>query len=419
MAKRRKEKDEDEDKPFKLPKFDEEGFLKRERKNIKATFVAFLFGGLMGLVCFGFWALMSDSPNIRWPLVLLVAIANAAFIRYILLRINLDISHFTKKNWFTTFGIYFFTWLVVFIVFTNPPFYDDEGPLMEVVSLPDIQELGGNVKIIAKITDNVGLDTDSIMLSLTDPDDNVTTLTPTSFDGGNIISIFEIENPDNLTGEYSYVLSAKDINGKISQASGEFSYSERVIDISNDEDFDKPLDENDEILIDVDSGVSPKNFRVYYKLDDGEEISEEINVDREKVEYPEEYETFPKFKGWVANTNYTMSVYVEVIHYFQNIPIKYSNIVKDSMEYNVSTKDDNDIGDDDPPMPFNWTLGAVQSDVLLNYDAVNLNRPLNVQVILPYPVAVQTPGFELIIFLVALFAVVLIFKYKKKNNNKK
>ena len=35
MAKRRKEKDEEEDKPFKLPKFDEEAFLKREKRNIK------------------------------------------------------------------------------------------------------------------------------------------------------------------------------------------------------------------------------------------------------------------------------------------------------------------------------------------------------------------------------------------------
>ena len=61
MAKRRKEKDEEEDKPFKIPKFDEEAFLKRERRNIKATFISFLFGILMALVCFGFWALMGKN----------------------------------------------------------------------------------------------------------------------------------------------------------------------------------------------------------------------------------------------------------------------------------------------------------------------------------------------------------------------
>ena len=34
MAKRRKEKDEEEDKPFKMPKFDVEAFLKREKNLI-------------------------------------------------------------------------------------------------------------------------------------------------------------------------------------------------------------------------------------------------------------------------------------------------------------------------------------------------------------------------------------------------
>ena len=58
MAKRRKEKDEDEDKPFKLPKFDEEAFLKRERRNIKTTFIAFLFQAATG---FGMYSAMSHS----------------------------------------------------------------------------------------------------------------------------------------------------------------------------------------------------------------------------------------------------------------------------------------------------------------------------------------------------------------------
>jgi len=193
MAKRRKEKDEEEDKPFKLPKFDEQGFIKKERRNIKTTFLAFLFGCLMALVCFGFWALMGSETVVRWPLVLLVAIANAAFLRYIFLRLNVDLSDFGRKNWFTTYGVYFFTWLLVFIVFTNPPFYDDEKPRIDFVTLPEIQEFGGNVLVVAKITDNVGVDIDEITLTLTDPDENVSTMSPTKFDIENIISIFEIQ----------------------------------------------------------------------------------------------------------------------------------------------------------------------------------------------------------------------------------
>ena len=82
MAKRRKEKDEEEEKPFKLPKFDEQAFIKREKRNIKSTFISFLFGALMALICFGFWALMGQN-ELRWPLVLLVAVASISFIKYI------------------------------------------------------------------------------------------------------------------------------------------------------------------------------------------------------------------------------------------------------------------------------------------------------------------------------------------------
>ena len=89
MAKRRKEKDEEEDKPFKMPKFDEEAFLKRERRNIKITFFSFLFGIIMAVVCFGFWALMGPN-DLRWELVLLVGVIYALSMRYIFLRLNFD-----------------------------------------------------------------------------------------------------------------------------------------------------------------------------------------------------------------------------------------------------------------------------------------------------------------------------------------
>ena len=169
MAKRRKEKDEkDEDKPFKIPKFDEQAFLKKERRNIKALFIAFFFGCLVALISFGFWALMSGSgeTNLRWPLVLIFGIFTASFIRYIYLRLNLDVSHFTKKNWFTTYAIYFFAWLIVLIVLVNPPFYDDEVPRVEVAVLPEMQELGGDVLIVAKITDNVGVEKSDITFTV-------------------------------------------------------------------------------------------------------------------------------------------------------------------------------------------------------------------------------------------------------------
>ena len=41
MAKKRREKTDEEEIDFKIPKFDEEKFLKRERRNIRTLFISF------------------------------------------------------------------------------------------------------------------------------------------------------------------------------------------------------------------------------------------------------------------------------------------------------------------------------------------------------------------------------------------
>ena len=54
MAKKRKEKSEEEELDFKLPKFDEEKFLKKEKRNIKTLFISFILGLVVSLISFGF-----------------------------------------------------------------------------------------------------------------------------------------------------------------------------------------------------------------------------------------------------------------------------------------------------------------------------------------------------------------------------
>ena len=64
MAKRRKEGAEAEEPlDFQIPKFDDEAFIKRERRNIKTMFIAFLFGMLLAGICFGFWVLLEGSSS--------------------------------------------------------------------------------------------------------------------------------------------------------------------------------------------------------------------------------------------------------------------------------------------------------------------------------------------------------------------
>ena len=417
MAKRRKEKDEEsDDKPFKVPKFDEKEFLKNERRNIKATFLAFLFGILMAFVCFGFWALMGSGTSVRWGLVFLVCIANIAFIKYIFIRLNIDLTDFTKKNWFVSIMVYFFTWLLVMIVLVNPPVYDDEAPFVQLAVLPEIQEPGGNITIVAKITDNVGVNTDVLSLEITDPDDNKTQLTPIEFMYDNQIAKYVYENTENLQGDFSFTLTATDKNGLSTTKECSFSYDEDAIEISMAASRFENLTHGDDFTIDVDEDISSNNFRVYYTLNDGDEII----VNREDASEKDEYESSPAYEGWEQNSNYTMKVYVEVIHYFDSVTsgyttvedlleYKFSNVVKDSATYTFTTGIDDDIGDDDPPVEYNCTLallGQGQPDNVMNYP-------------LPCPKVVPVPGFEAVLLIISLLVVVLFYKYKKKDENKK
>ncbi len=417
MAKRRKEKDEEEDKPFKPGKFDREKYIKQEKRNVKSVFIAFFFGILMAIICFGFWALMGPETGMRWFLVIILAIFSSSFIKYFYLKLNLDTSHFTKKNWFAAYAVYFFAWLLVFIILVNPPIYDDEPPVVELVVLPEMQEPGGDILFVAKITDNVEVDKDSLKIDITYPDDTEKSVKPSEFEQNDIIVKFLFENTDNQTGEFTYILTAKDVNGHVNNENkGSFYYDDDVIDVDETLPSLKSMSSDDDIDIEVDEKVSKETFRVYYKLDSGEEI----NVNRYKLDYPEKYETSPAYEGWEQNSNYTMKVYVEVSHYFPNIFIKYSNIVEDTEEYNVSTTGDDDIGDETPPQPWNWSKSSdEQADVLLNYDSYDQKKPKNEQVLLPYPHTVKVPGFVTVIFLLAIIAVIFIFKYKKKDKKQK
>jgi hypothetical protein len=388
MSKRRKENEEEEDKPFKVPKFDEQAYLKRERRNIKSTFIAFLFASLMAFVCFGFWGLMgSGSGVLRWILVLLVGIANATFIRFFYLKFNVDTSDFTKKNWFMIYGTYFFTWLLIFIVLVNPPFYDDEAPMVDLVVLPDMQEFGSPVKIVAKITDNAGVEKSGIIFTI-----NNQTIANSNFDFTDNIFSYEFPSPANTSGDitYDFELKVTDVSGIENSTSGSFKYSNSTIKlVSHDNAYTSPGP--------IVYSATPINFQVnadvdvvYYTVNDGPRI----NVTK-KDDY---FTTYPKFKGWPANENVTIKVYAEDVHYFKFVrpPTQtavfnltgYNNTIVDSQIYYFQTGVEN-IGLEDSP-----------------------------EAELPSVEVIEIPGFEAIILIAAIAVVILIFKKKNKDEKK-
>ena len=395
MAKRRKEGAEEEEQlDFQIPKFDEEAFIKKERRNIKTLFIAFLFGLLIAIICFGFWVLL-DGSFLRWELVLLVGVVNSIWIKYIFLKLNIDLTDFGRKGWLSAYATYFITWILLLIVLVNPPVYDGEPPHIEVVALPGMQEPGGTILIIANIVDNVGVNKAGITLTVIDP--NGTINTP-EFTYENNILRYTYQNPSGLLGTYNYTVIVSDVNNRKSVVTGSFTYATDVLEIISSR-FTGIMS-GDAITIKADEHISAENFRVYYRIEDGSEL----NANREEVTDKEKYETSAEFEGWTANATVTVHVYAEARHYFFNVPEKFSNTVKDTTEYLFTTSNDQNIGTEDPLVEYNYTLASLRQSQLPN--------TLNYQ--LPYPISTgATPGFEIVVVVLAVIVAVFLFKRKK------
>lgn len=377
MAKRHKDKeDKEEELDFKLPKFNEEEFVKKEKEKIRATFVSFIFGIIIAFITFGFWMLLSASP-FQWMLTFLFGLFTASWLRYLFIRLKIEEKVLERKGMFTSYAIYFLTWLFVLIILVNPPFYDGDAPTIQHVALPDMQEINGTVKIIAHVTDNTRIQNNDVLFTLSY---NGSTLVDDTFkiDDNNIFS-YEFTNPDKNLGTYSYTLKASDPNGLTTKINGSFEYDNDVIKIpvpAGANTYPGPqVSYANDIKIDVKASVD----WVYYTVD-----GNLINVTARQGGY---YVTSPEFKGWVRNSVDTVHVFAKKIHYFENIPIAFNNSIVDTATYYFNVSNDNEIGQ---------TEGEVPT--------------------LPQPRMVSVPGFEAYMIIIGLAAAVLIFKYKKKHN---
>jgi len=409
MAKKRKEGPVEEELDFQIPKFDEEAFLKRERRNIKTMFISFLLGLLLAVVCFGFWVLI--GPNfLRWELVLLVAVVNSIWLRYLFLKLNIDLTDFGRKGWLSSFGIYFFTWVLLFIMLVNPPFYDAEPPHIEAVVLPGVQELGGTVLIVANIIDNVGVNAAGITFSITDP--NGTQMTP-QFSYENTMFQYTFENPERLLGTFNYTFLISDVNGQKTTLHGTFTYANDVILLTTPSNgatllsytpIELKVNPNvfTPLAFKIGNDVFADDFRVYYTLNN----EPDINVSRQDEKNREDYRTTAEFVGWNPRESVNFTAFVEVSYYFVNNPTKYNNTIQDKTHYQFTTNaNDTKIGTETDLVPPSH-LYALHADKQI---ANSLNYYVPVPRSMP-----ATPGFEVVVFVVALAVALLVVK-KRKN----
>ena len=396
MAKRRKETDEKEvDTGFQIPKFDEEAFLKRERRNIKSTIISFLFGCLMALVCFGFWALMGKSFGLRWELILLVGVVNAVFLKYIFIKLKIDLSDFGRKNWFGSYLTYFFTWFIVLIILVNPPFYDDEDPRVELVIMPQMQEPGGDILILAKITDNMGMEKNDISFTL----DGISV---SQNDFSYIDNIFEYKytGPVNITSDqtHNFSLTATDSRGNVEVKTDTFTFSKDTIYLALPKSGDKVVAASD-----IKFGVKTDVFRVFYKVDNGQEINATKQADREDY-----YITSPEYDGWVSGENISVRVSAELLYNFEN------NFLKDD-EGNLIVDSNNNA---QPKWYVNY-INDTTTYVFNVTDESTIGQIDSIEITKPTARIAAAPGFEIIVFLIALITVVLILKFRKKKRQQK
>ena len=371
MAKKRKEKEEEQELDFKKPKFDKEKFIKTEKQKVKITVLSFIFGIAISFISFGFWILLRGN-DFRWELVLLFGVFTAAWLRYIFQKLNIDLTELGRRGMITSYAIYFFSWLLVLIVLVNPPFYDDESPIIEVVTLPSGQEIGGTVKIVAKITDNIGID--NINFTLYYP--NVENFIIDDFTFENNIFTFIFNNNENIIGDFSYKLIATDLSGLNSnedKGKGFFEYNNDTIKL-----VDPPDGEDVKYFTVILFDLLDDFDRVYYTVDD----SNEINITK-KDNF---YKTTPVYKGWITENNVTIRAYGEVIHYFENLDIEFNNTIIDSSIYHFNVKDDQKIGSEESP-----------------------------KIDLPKPKFVQVPGFEIIVFVISMILLIIILRIRRKD----
>jgi hypothetical protein len=287
------------------------------------------------------------------------------------------------------------TWLFVLIILINPPFYDGESPNIQAITLPNIQETNGTVNIVALILDNSNIKNNEVEFTISYEDE---TIIDETVQLSNDIFNYTFENSENILGTFIYDLTAEDNTGKTTTVEGSFTYDDTALSITSSRFTD--LRSGDTIVIDADEDLYTKNFRVFYTLDN----DTEINVNRDDTNDKGRYETSPEFEGWSEQTNHTISIYAEVIHYFNNNPQPFTNIVSDTSVYSFSTDEDSNIGQEPPPLTYNCSQGKTGGDYI-NYR-------------LPCPTSVTVPGFELVIACIAFLVVVLFFKYKRKQGHR-
>jgi hypothetical protein len=242
MAKKRKQKEE-EDVEIKLPEFDDEAFMKEETRAAWTSFIAIGYGLVCGGISFGVFAISGGM----WHLAIAVGAVLIFGIAGLFYLFKIDFHNLTWKNYVGSGAFYAVTWLIVFIILINPPFYDNQPPAIKrhtwyveddygqyepINRTNDLMiPQGHNISVVVIITDNDevasinievkhdGAAVDADLVEVESNKYNYSDFDYNRFNG----YIYEFVLPAaSPVGTYEYVITAKDDSGHTSKVEGRF-----------------------------------------------------------------------------------------------------------------------------------------------------------------------------------------------------
>lgn len=242
MAKKRKQKEEEEVE-IKLPEFDDEAFMKEETRAAWTSFIAIGYGLICGAISFGVFAITGGM----WQLAMAVGAVLIFGVAGLFYLFKIDFHALNWKNYAGSGAFYALTWLIVFIILINPPFYDNQPPAIkrhtwyvedshghyEPVNRTDglVIPYGHNISVVVIITDNDevasinievkhdGASVDASLIKCGSNKYNYSDFDYNRFHG----YIYEFVLPSGSpAGTYEYVITVKDDSGHTTKAEGSF-----------------------------------------------------------------------------------------------------------------------------------------------------------------------------------------------------
>lgn len=299
-----------DDAPFEIPPFDEKDFIRKELISFRTTLFLFGFSVAVALLTYVLWRL---QPDLRFAVHLAIAIGLGAGLLRVLFRLaKVDISHWGRKEWFGQFVLYFVFWLGFFLLLTNPPITDAAPPRLEVVASPAVQSPGQPVAFGAFISDNVGVDLDSLRFCVASFPAG--TSAPTAYANltaaqqadcaarwqrSETAPFWQYELVPTSNGTLAWFVQAEDKGGQRAERAGRVSVGDpfEFVDPPRDARF---VRHDDSFTVRIRSELVPNVRAVQYSLDAGATwYNFRQHPDAEKAKEGS-WTTDPSFQGWSA-----------------------------------------------------------------------------------------------------------------------